>query len=311
MAGGGGSQRFNRPPQEIAKLVRQSQESLISQSFQTDLAGLISDELAAYNNRDTALVQERLDALKKQLGNELETSFDSLFGGSVAKKTYVDGLSDIDSLLVINDSVLSSKNPSQILDKLVSILSGHVSDAISISRGRMAITVKYADGMEIQLLPAHRMATGLKVPSSRTEGWSHINPQGFQEALTNANRECGGKLVPVIKLAKAVNATLPESLRLSGYHMESLGIAAFDRYAGAKVATEMLPAYFEKASQLVLSPIRDRTGQSVHVDEYLGDAQSTERQARSHVLGRIARRMKNATAAESLGQWSAILGHER
>ncbi len=46
----------------------------------------------------------------------------------------------------------------------------------------------------------------------------------FQQALTKRNQQCGGKLVPTIKLAKAINGQLPANQALSGYHMESLAI---------------------------------------------------------------------------------------
>jgi hypothetical protein len=54
--------------------------------------------------------------------------------------------------------------------------------------------------------------------------------------------------------------------------------------------------------------MRDSTGQSVHVDAELGKANSDDRQRMTQVLDRIARRMENATAAQSLDQWNAILG---
>jgi hypothetical protein len=175
----------------------------------------------------------------------------------------------------------------------------------------MAITIDYGDGMVIQLLPAVRAEDGrIHVPSSRRDGWSKINPVPFQEALTRRNRECAGKLVPTIKLAKAVVGQLPEAQRLSGYHMESLGIAAFRNYEGEKTTAAMLPAFFEQARKLVLSPIKDSTGQSVHVDDYLGPANSEARQAASHVLGRLERRMRNATAAGSAAHWRALFGLE-
>jgi hypothetical protein len=72
----------------------------------------------------------------------------------------------------------------------------------------------------------------------------------------------------------------------------------------------MLPVFFERARELVLSPIRDTTGQSVHVDEYLGPANSPERVAISHVMGRIARRMRNAAAAGSTAQWRSMFGFD-
>jgi hypothetical protein len=118
------------------------------------------------------------------------------------------------------------------------------------------------------------------------------------------------KLVPTIKLAKAINATLPEPQQLTGYHIESMAIAAFRGYAGPAVVEKMLPYFFEKMKDLVRSPMRDTTGQSVHVDTYLGKTNSVQRLQMSHLLDRVARRMENATAAKSIAQWDAILGEQ-
>jgi len=108
--------------------------------------------------------------------------------------------------------------------------------------------------MTIQLLPAIRDEQGrLRVPSSRRDGWSNINPTAFSDALTRHNRQCSNRLVPTIKLAKAINGTLPEAQRLSGYHMESLGIEAFRGYQGDTTTSAMLPVFFERARELVLS----------------------------------------------------------
>jgi len=70
----------------------------------------------------------------------------------------------------------------------------------------------------------------------------------------------------------------------------------------------MLPAFFEKAKSLVLSPIRDSTGQSVHVDGYLGKADSPERVAAQHLLWRVEKRIRNASASNSIAQWRAMFG---
>jgi hypothetical protein len=92
--------------------------------------------------------------------------------------------------------------------------------------------------------------------------------------------------------------------------MESLAIAAFRDYQGPRTTTAMLPAFFERSKELVLSPIKDKSGQSIHVDGYLGAANSEVRQTMSHVFGRLARRMRNATAAGSTEQWRALFGLE-
>lgn len=310
-SGGGGPFRY-QSPETLRNRVREAEEKVKDAGFEAALAGALDELLSDYNARDTRLVGERLDELKGALEGTIEGSVDQIFGGSVAKRTYVDGLSDIDSLVIINETDLEDKSPRAALDHMENSLKvGEIEEAISVNHGRMAVTVEYDDGMTIQLLPAIKDADGrLHVPSSRQDGWSRINPAAFSEALTRHNQQCGNKLVPTIKLAKAINGTLPETQRLSGYHMESLGIAAFRNYDGEKTPKAMLPVFFERARELVLSPIRDTTGQSVHVDDYLGPANSPERLAISHVMGRIARRMRNATAAGSIAQWQSMFGSD-
>lgn len=309
--GGGGSGSFaSRSPEELARLVRQSEQKNSDAAFDAELSAELGRLLAGYNDRDTDLMRERLDEAKKALEGTIEGTFDQLFGGSVAKHTYVDGLSDIDSLIIVDGTGLADGGPRQALRHMAKILRERLDGEASVSVGRMAVTLQYRDGMTIQLLPALREEGNgkLRVPSSRHEGWSSIDPHAFQAALTRRNAECGRKLVPLIKLAKAVNGTLPEAQRLSGYHMESLAIAVFRGYPGPKTTAAMLPYFFERARDLVRSPIRDSTGQSVHVDGYLGPADSEARTATSHVLGAIAKRMRNATAAGSLPRWRALFG---
>jgi Second Messenger Oligonucleotide or Dinucleotide Synthetase domain len=308
---GGGGPFVYRSPQELAKLVRKAEDETSVVAFETKLSAMLNELLAALNNRDPQLVGERLDGIKLALENEIEGTIDQKFGGSVAKHTYVDGMSDIDSIAIINDTKLHEISPRQTLRLITKILGERLAGRAVVSHGRMAVTVGYQDGMKIQILPAIRMKTGrLRVPSSRSDDWSHINPTTFQAALTKRNEECGGKLVPMIKLAKAINGTLAESQRLSGYHMESLAIAAFRGYEGQKTTSAMLPRFFEKAKDLVLTPIRDSTGQSVHVDDYLGPANGDARVNASHILGRLAKRMWNATSSKSTGQWRALFGFD-
>lgn len=301
----------NVSPSELRDKVRNTEEKGAVAAFKAELARTLGTLLAGFNGRDVDLVSERLADLKQALEDEIDGSFDQLFGGSVAKHTYVSGLSDIDSLLIINDTGLGDHTPQGALRRMEGVLKAFLGKRATVEHGRMAVTVTFGDGMVIQLLPAVRTDGGnVKVPSSRRDDWSEIDPLAFQEALTRRNRECGGKLVPTIKLAKAIIGQLPEGQRLNGYHVESLAIAAFHAYAGEKSTGEMLPLFFERAKDLVLSPIRDHTGQSVHVDSYLGAANSEDRQAVSHLMSRLARRMRNASAGASTAQWRALFGYD-
>jgi hypothetical protein len=312
MGGGGGGSFSGRTPEEMHRAVRKAEGDATAAAFEAEVSRVLGDLLAEYNGRDPNLTRERLDDIKAALQDEIDGTFDQFFGGSVAKYTHVEGLSDIDSLVLINDSELEGKSPDVVLRKIARVIDDNVGPEATITHGRMAVSIEYRDGMELQVLPAIRTEDGrLQVPSSRGTSWSEINPEKFSRALTRRNQECGNKLVPTIKLAKAINGQLPEGQRLTGYHMESLGIAAFRDYDGPKTTVAMLPHYFERARELVLSPIRDSTGQSIHVDAYLGPTGSNDRVAASHVFDRIARRMRNASAAQSTGQWLALFGLDR
>jgi hypothetical protein len=307
MGGSGGS--FKWPTRDEIKQAANAAESAATNAeFGTALGGKFNELLAEYNDRDTALISKRLSHIESQLASETDGYFELQFGGSVAKRTYVDGLSDIDTLLIVNEARLRTRRPEKVKEKIAEILQDRLAGVANVVAGRMAVTLTYADGMEIQVLPALRTADGVKVQSSRVPTrWSHIDPEAFQKALTRRNQQCGNKLVPTIKLAKAINANLPEEVRLTGYHIESLAISAFRGYVGELTTTKMLPTFFERASELVRSPIKDKSGQSVHVDDYLGIENSAKRVRLSQVLSRIHRRMRNATAGESLDEWDQIL----
>ena len=70
----------------------------------------------------------------------------------------------------------------------------------------------------------------------------------------------------------------------------------------------LLPHVLVSASQRVMTPIRDVTGQSRMVNESLGRAGSTERRVIADALAASARRLQAATTVE---QWRDIIkGHK-
>lgn len=76
---------------------------------------------------------------------------------------------------------------------------------------------------------------------------------------------------------------------------------------GAKNTAAMVREFFRKAPELVLRPIKDRTGQSVHVDDYLGPGESSQRQTASRTLARIDRRLQAASASRDVEGWRDLV----
>ena len=122
------------------------------------------------------------------------------------------------------------------------------------------------------------------------------------------NQQLGQKLVPTIKLAKAIVSSLPEQQRLTGYHTEALAIKVFRDYRGPLRTREMVRHFFERAADAVMQSMRETTGQSLYVDDYLGGERSAQRQTVAAALERIARRMRNADSGHVTEGWHELLG---
>src|SRR5215218_2656168 len=100
--GGGGFFGGDRKPDQLREEVRQAIEETNRKLVQVAVAELVGRLLATYNSRDYDAVAKRVAEIEAAVSEEVEGTEELLFGGSVAKRTYGDGLSDIDSLLIIN-----------------------------------------------------------------------------------------------------------------------------------------------------------------------------------------------------------------
>lgn len=310
--GGSGSRNFfrGRKPDEVKQDLRKEEEQrTLDQAFEARVAEVLGTLLAAANRRDTKAVKEALKEIRDALASDIEGTLDPIFGGSVRKRTYVDGISDVDTLVVLRDPRLRSQSPQQVLEYFENKARAQLT-GWEVTRGRLSLTL-IKEGLEIQILPAVQKEGKTHIPSARGDRWSEINPEAFFRKLTDTNNKFGGKIVPVIKLAKIINSQQPEPLQLSGYHLESLAIESFKSYSGVLNPKAMLEHFFESSSSLVLAPIKDKTGQSVHVDTYLGAANSSARKEVAAALDRTYRRMKNASVTGSEEQWLEPFGEEQ
>lgn len=216
----------------------------------------------------------------------------------------MDGLSDVDILAILNGSELRSLSAQEVIETFATRLRQRLPGA-KVTPGKLAVTIHYSDGTELQVLPALRSATGLRIARSLGEGWSNVvRPDAFAKKLTALNTIHGGKLVPTIKLFKAlVGANSPAGMKLSGYHAESLSIETLENYSGRLTPKDMLQHLCLGAARIVHAPIQDRTGQSLHVDDYLGPAGSLQRRALSAQLNRLAHRIGLADRERDAAVW--------
>ena len=235
--------------------------------------------LEQYKRRNSATLTSRLESLctfLRQKGDVVQT----MFGGSIKKGTYVSGLSDVDVLLIVNESSLVSQPPTKVIEYVRDTIQRQLPNN-EVSSGMLAVTIKYSKGPEIQVLPAIRTNSGgVRIANPGSNQWSNVaRPDDFATRLAKVNTARDGRVVPVIKLAKAMADCFiaRPSRKITGYHMESLAFDAFKGYQGPLDPKSMLIHFLGHSMEAVKRPITDSTGQSAYVDDKLGPVDSGPR----------------------------------
>ena len=302
--GSGG--RYRRPSsEELLRKVEEAHEQE-QQRLDGDVNNLLQRLLARFNDRDIEAIQRRLAGIEQVLGEGVEVDR-ILYGGSVAKHTDIDGISDVDALVILRREELAGRSAQELLDYFYEALDRALSrsEVAAVSKGRLAVTVKYQDDSEIQLLPALRSRQSVLIAAADGQGWNDTKPKAFQLKLTVANTRLNRGLVPVIKLIKSIVSDFPSQKQLTGYHIEALSVEAAAGYRGPTTPKALLIHVLGFAAQRVLAPMKDRTGQSRTLDAYLGTANSIERRNISQALEGMKRRLEAAT---TVAQWGAVFG---
>src|SRR5260370_32167168 len=150
-----------RKPEEIKLYLRKEEEKTLDQAFEAQVAEGLGDLLSDANQRDAKAIGDAVDEIKDALAADIEGTVDPIFGGSVRKRTFVDGISDIDTLVILRDPKLRSLSPQEVLTyfekKARAGLPGW-----GVSRGKREVTLT-RDGVELQGLPAAREASTTRI----------------------------------------------------------------------------------------------------------------------------------------------------
>ena len=270
--------------------------------------------LKGYMNRNRPRVAQRLNEIRDAISRADYEPVQTMFGGSVKRGTDVTGLSDVDALLIVNDSSLASRPPSYAIERVRDVIQNRFPDN-TVTAGKLAVTIEYTDGPEIQILPAIRTnSDGIRIAERGGKEWSNITrPEKFADKLIEINKANGSRVVPVIKLVKAMadcHIGRP-SRKISGYHIESLAIDAFSNYDDELKTHVMLDHFLTYSMVAVLTPIADSTGQTRYVDEYLGIANSDQRKRKSGYFENTRGQVRNCDSRADFNKLFCISNQGR
>ena len=165
-----------------------------------DINRCLRELLREYNEQEREAINRHLDVLRDSLELKDDDVIRFVLGGSQSKHTAVNGLSDVDALAIINDSSLSGQSPEAIIRQMAERIRQRLPQT-SVSTGDMAVTIKYSDGIAIQILPAIRTKSGVRIADPGTKQWSNVvHPERFAQKLTQVNQANGGRVIPTVKL---------------------------------------------------------------------------------------------------------------
>ena len=127
MGGSGGGGFGAVPPNVLRRELKEASDATNRAEHDSEVNRVLDDLLAQYNRRDVDLTRTRLTEIEDVLEDFLDTTIDMRFGGSVAKHTYVDGLSDVDALAILRSRDMRSDTSGEVLDKFAEILERRLS----------------------------------------------------------------------------------------------------------------------------------------------------------------------------------------
>jgi len=307
---GGSSSSFRYEPVEKKTIIQKIQEAdgkTDQSNYELEINNLLTSFLGQFNNRDTELIQQHITTILNALNDQIEGNILTKFGGSVNRHTHLNGISDVDALVILNNSELANRSPQEVIDYFYDVLTTRLPKT-DIEKSGKTVTLHYADG-DIQLIPALRSKTGIKIPDNNS--WSTvIKAEAFRDRLSALNSALNNRLVPAIKLIKGIIAGFPERSQLKGYHVESLAVEIFSKHTEAEpILKDLVSSFFQKSAQLIQKPIKDVTGQSLFVDEYLGKKESFERFMAADNLERTYRQIELADTGRIKSIWSELFSH--
>lgn len=292
--------------EETQKRIREALSGEKKTQYNEDINNLIKEQLVEYNKRDAISTGKYLADIKAKLSQNIEGTVTTIFGGSISKHTYVEGISDVDLIVILNASELSNKSPKEVKDYFYKTLK-KAFPSVQISLGTVAITVHFPE-IDIQLLPAIRLKTGLKIPGRKNDKWSDvIKPTLFARKLTVMNKKLDGQLIPTIKVIKNIISKLPENRQLSGYHIEAICIDLFAKFKEQPDIKSRVKCFFDEAAKRIQKPMSDISKQSNYIDEYLGSKSSLERQLTADSMDRIRKRIDLADTGLASYIWHDLL----
>lgn len=272
--------------------------------------------------RDLELTPAQLDDARaqkhrfsEQLKQRLALDADKQvkLSGSFRRATSIRKLNDIDLLAVLDSAkygYLVERHPDEAMKLVADAI-----DAAYPNKGQPdiqdhTVCIEFSGtGITFEVAPALRRPGGVGyfIPEKSSDGWIETHPDAHREHLTRANERAGGKLVPLVKMAKLWKRD--QDVKVTSFHLEMMACEAF---AGPPASyPDGLADLFDFCAGRVLDRLPPPGGIGPDIDGRLTDA---DRLRLSTRFGEAAAQAREAieraasSTAEAHWLWRALIG---
>lgn len=276
--------------------------------------------------------ESRLDLAKKLPGevrewlkdHEYETrSPHSRLIGSYGRQTAVTDIKDVDTLFFIPDAA-RDREPESVLRELKSVLDEYPDSSAETSSQRRSIKLSFSlHELDMDIVVAvadDGIEKPLWIPDRQKKEWVRSDPLGYARALSDANGNHGGKLVPLIKLIKAWRNEQMVNRRPKSYLLEVIVYQAVTSGCvtlKGKATSENVCDFFEHIEEKWAELMDEGDGVPRVTDPQLGNVISSGWD-RAHFetfmrrIGESARAARRALDAENddeaHDEWAKVFG---
>lgn len=279
----------------------------VAQAFHHAIQSLELTEAEAANvSRQQNVVRE---TLRQHLGG-IDRDF---LSGSYARRTAIRPLHDVDLFLVLNPQVhaeLRVAAPDRCLVAVRDALTRAYPNKQAARLQGRSVNIEFSgSGIGYDIVPA--FANGpdaYLIPDRSRQSWIRTNPERHRQVLVEANQRAGGKLVPLIKLGKHVNANLGRPL--ASFHLEVMSYQAF---SGPPTSyPDGLAFLLTHLAERVLQSCPDPAGLGPNIDNGMTQPERTTireafRKAAASAHDAVARAAAGAQG-QAHASWRSLLG---
>jgi hypothetical protein len=281
----------------------------VTQAFEQCLQGLeLTEAERAEASRQQNVVR---DNLRRHLGG-VERDFIS---GSYGRRTAIRPLNDIDLFVIldrrIHADVYPPTSPEHCLQKVQRALAAAYPGKSAAKLQGRSVNIEFqGTGIGYDVVPAFAVSGDMyMIPDRDRRSWINTDPERHWAACTAANERAGGKLHPLIKLAKQWNQEHGRILR--SFHIEVMAYRAFGAPPPSYPAG--LAALFDYLAQAVMLACPDPAAVGPNIDAGMT---SQERSQAQHALRHAGARAHEAIEHDRQGHlgmahaiWHELLGN--